>query len=181
MRRTAKLAIAALLAGLLACAPSSAVAAPMPITVAMAPDRVSMVLGGRFTIETTVSNAGTSSTGALLAHLNVASIAGSVYVDPEDWSAERSRQLELQPGEMRTLTWDIQAVNTGNFAAYVVVLPFGGTAVAGDNLVVSSLVKIDVAPRSTLNARGTLPVVLLTPALLGIVAAGTRLRLRRRQ
>jgi hypothetical protein len=180
MRRRISLAVAALLVGLLGCAPARAVAAPIPVTVDVAPNRVSTVLGGRFPIETKITNTGPAATGALLAHLNVASIEGSVYVDPEDWSGDRSQQLELQPGETRTLSWEVQAVNSGSFAAYVVVLPFGGAAAGGQKLVVSPLVRLEVAPRSTLNAGGTLPVVLLVPVLLGIVAAGARLRLRRR-
>jgi hypothetical protein len=179
MRRAA-LVMAGLLTGLLACSPGSAMAMPITVTVEMEPTQVSTVLGGRFTIETEVTNTGTAATGPLLAHLNVASIEGSVYVDPEDWSADRSQQLELKSGEARRLVWEVQAVNAGTFAAYVVVLPFGNTAAAAENLVVSPLVKLEVAPRSTLNAGGTLPVVLLVPVLLGIIAAAARLRLRRR-
>jgi hypothetical protein len=155
-------------------------ALPITVTVAMEPTQVSTVLGGRFNIQTEVTNTGTATTGALLAHLNVASIEGSVYVDPEDWSANRSQQLELQPGETRRLVWEVQAVNSGTFAAYVVVLPFGDTGAAAEKLVVSPLVKLEVAPRSTLNAGGTLPVVLLVPIMLGFIAAAARLRLRRR-
>ena len=172
--------LAGLLVWLLVCTPTPAMAVPITVTVVMEPAQVSTVLGGRFTLETEVTNTGTAASGALLAHLNVASLEGSVYVDPEDWSADRSQELELQPGETRRLSWEIQAVNSGSFAAYVVVLPFGNKSAAGENLVVSPLVKLEVAPRSTLNAGGTLPVVLLVPLLLGFLAAAARLRLRRR-
>ena len=179
MRRRA-LALASLLVGLLAGMPSPAVAAPITVTVVMEPARVATVLGGRFTLETEVTNTGTTPSGALLAHLNVVSIEGSVYVDPEDWSAARSQELALQPGEKRMLSWEVQAVNSGSFAAYVVVLPFGNTTAAAEKLVTSPLVKLEVAPRSTLNPAGTLPVVLLVPVLLGFAAATARLRLRRK-
>ena len=172
--------LAGLLVWLLVCTPTPAMAVPITVTVVMEPAQVSTVLGGRFTLETKVTNTGTAASGALLAHLNVASLEGSVYVDPEDWSADRSQELELQPGETRRLSWEIQAVNSGSFAAYVVVLPFGNKSAANENLVVSPLVKLEVAPRSTLNAGGTLPVVLLVPLLLGFLAAAARLRLRRR-
>jgi hypothetical protein len=104
-----------------------------------------------------------------------------VYVDPEDWSADRSQELQLQPRERRSLSWELQAVNSGSFAAYVVVLPFGDKTAAAENLAVSPLVKLEVAPRSTLNAGGTLPVVLLVPVLLGLLAAAARIRLSRRR
>ena len=70
-------------------------------------------------------NTGATPTGEILAHLNVASIEGTVYVDPEDWSPSRSQQLSLEPGESQKLSWELQAVNAGHFAAYVVVVPFG--------------------------------------------------------
>ena len=82
----------------------------------------------------------------LLAHLNVASIHGSVYVDPEDWAAHRSQEVELQPGEARRLSWEVQAVNSGSFAAYVVVLPFGSTTAAAENLVVTPLATLERRP-----------------------------------
>jgi uncharacterized cupredoxin-like copper-binding protein len=170
--------LAALLTGLLASLPVPAMAVPTTVTVVLEPTQVRTVLGGRFTLETEVTNAGSTATGALLAHLNVASIEGSVYVDPEDWSADRSQEVELQPGESRRLTWEVQAVNSGSFAAYVVVLPFGSTTAAAENLAVTPLAKLEVAPRFTLNPRGALPVVLLVPVLLGVLATATRLRLR---
>jgi hypothetical protein len=177
--RKCVLALASLLVCLLAGMPSPAVAAPITVAVVMEPIRVATVLGGRFTLETEVTNTGTTPSGALLAHLNVVSIDGSVYVDPEDWSAARSQELALQPGEKRTLSWEVQAVNSGSFAAYVVVLPFGNTTAAAEKLVASPLVKLEVTPRPTLNPGGTLPVVLLVPVLLGF-AAVAQLRLRRR-
>jgi hypothetical protein len=155
-------------------------AVPTTVTVAMRPSQVTTALGGRFTLETEVTNTGTASTGRLLAHLNIASIQGSVYVDPEDWAGDRSQEFDLKPGETRRLSWQVQAVNSGSFAGYVVVLPFGEGAAPAESLSVSPLVKIEVTPRSTLNAGGALPVVLGVPALLGFLAATTLLRLRRR-
>ena len=172
--------LTALLVVLLAGVPAPAMAVPTTVTVAMEPAQVTTVLGGRFILETEVTNTGSTATGTLLAHLNVASIDGSVYADPEDWAAHRSQEVELQPGEARRLSWQLQAVNSGRFAAYVVVLPFGSTTAAAENLVVTPLATLSVAPRSTLNPRGALPVVLLVPVLLGLVTAAARLRVRRR-
>ena len=180
MRRTAGLVLAGLVVALLGCTPTTAMAVPTTVTVVMKPTQVATALGGRFTLETEVTNTGTAATGLLLAHLNIASISGSVYVDPEDWARDRSQEFELQPGETRRLSWQVQAVNSGSFGGYVVVLPFDEAAAAAETLAVSPLAKIEVAPRSTLNAGGTLPVVIGVPALLGILAATARLRLRRR-
>jgi hypothetical protein len=173
-----------LLAVVLIClvvgSPAPATAEPITVKATVEPTHVPVVLGDRFTIETTLTNTAASSTGDLLVHLNVASLDSSVYVDPEDWSSERSQQLLLQPGESRTLSWDLQAVNPGSFAVYVVVLPYGDAAARNQELVVGPLARINVAARSMLSAGGALPVVLLIPLLLGVAAAGARLRLRRR-
>jgi uncharacterized membrane protein len=116
-----------------------------------------------------------------LAHLNVASIEGDVYVDPEDWSSSRSQQLSLKPGESRKLSWEIQAVNSGRFAAYVVVVPFGSSVNGNEDLRVSELVRVEVAPRSTLTAGGALPVVVAVPILIGVAAFAALFRVRRRR
>jgi hypothetical protein len=177
MRRGALLAAALLILLMINTAPAGAA----PVTVTVAPDqsRVSTVLGDRFILKTEVVNTGSTPTGTVLAHLNVASVQGDVYVDPEDWSPARSQELSLQPGEGRTLSWDIQAVNSGTFAAYVVVLPFGEAVAGTEELVVSPLVKLDVAPRLTVSVGIALPVVVLIPLVLGVVAAVTLIRARR--
>lgn len=170
--------LAGLLVVLLTCTTAPAWATPLTVEISPDQTRVATVLGGRFTIKTQVANTGNAPTGDVLAHLNVASMQDDVYVDPEDWSASRSQSLTLQPGESRTLTWDIQAVNAGRFAAYVVVLPEGAEVSGSENLVVSPLVKIDVETRAAMSERGVLPVVLAIPLLLGLSAVGLRIRAR---
>jgi hypothetical protein len=171
----------ALVVGLLTWLPAAALAAaPLSLKVGAEPAHVETVLGGRFMITTEITNTGAAPSGEILAHLNVASIEGSVYVDPEDWSPNRSQQLSLQPGESRKLSWEIQAVNAGHFAAYVVVAPFGSKVAGNEPLMISPLVDVAVASKSTLTAGGALPVVVIVPLLLGLAAAGVFYRVRRR-
>ena len=173
------LALAGLLVGVLSGLSVPAMAKPPTVEIVVEPTHIQTTLGEEFTIETEIRNTGDANSGPLLAHLNVASLDNSVYVDPEDWSSERSQELSLQPGESRTLSWELQAVNSGRLAAYVVVLPATNTAGGQQDPVVTPLVRLDVAPRSTLTAAGALPVVLGVPLLLGLTAAGTRYRARR--
>jgi hypothetical protein len=176
------LIMAVLLAGLLLnWLPAAAYAAPLSVEVVADPPVVSTVLGGRFEITTEIKNTGSAPTGEILAHLNVANIEGSVYVDPEDWSANRSQTLSLKPGESRRLSWEIQAVNPGQFAAYVVVVPFGISVAGNEDLKVSQMVKIDVVPRTTLTAGGALPVVIMVPVLIALAAGAALVRVRRRK
>jgi hypothetical protein len=152
----------------------------LSVQVTAEPARIDTVLGGRFMITTELTNTGSSPTGEILAHLNVASIEGSGYVDPEDGSAERRQQLSLEPGESENLSWELQAVNAGHFAAYVVVVPFGSQVAGNEELLISPLVNIAVASRSTLTAQGALPIVISIPLLLGLAAAGVFFGARRR-
>jgi hypothetical protein len=170
-----------LLAGVLSGLPAAAYADPLSIQVVPDPPVVSTVLGGRFTITTEIKNTGAAPTGEILAHLNVANIEGSVYVDPEDWSPNRSQQLSLKPAESRKLTWELQAVNPGQFAAYVAVVPFGESVKGSEHLMISPLVKVDVVPRTTLTAGGALPVVIAVPLLIGLAAGAAFFRVRRRK
>lgn len=176
-----KLLLTGLMAVALTWLPAPALAeTPLSVKVVAEPAQVKTLLGDRFMITTEITNTSATPSGEILAHLNVASIEGSVYVDPEDWSPGRSQQLSLQPGESRKLSWEIQAVNAGHFAAYVVVVPFGSKVAGNEALMISPLVNVDVASRSTLTAGGALPVVVMVPLLLGLSAAGLLFRARRR-
>jgi len=148
------------------------------IAVTVDRTRVDTVVGGRFVLRTRLSNDGDRATGPLMAHLNVASLTSDVYVDPEDWSTQRSQWVDsLAPGEDQQLTWQLQAVNQGSFDAYVVLLPTEGPD-PGTPLTVSRSVYLGVAGRQTLSASGALPVVVVVPALLGVLVV-LRTRARR--
>jgi hypothetical protein len=162
--------------------PASA-AAPGPartVQVTVGQSRVSAAVGDRFTVRSRISNSDAAPSGPLIAHLNVASLTRDVYVDPEDWSSSRSRDLApLAPGGSTTLSWEIQAVNAGSFDVYVVLLPAGPAPTGASPLVASPPVHVMVAARQTLTAGGSLPVAIVVPVLLGLSGFAARYRLRR--
>lgn len=173
--------IAALLLALAATA-----AAPAPASASAARDRIAIEvdrttvdtrLGRKFVVRTTISNRAPSPTGPLVAHLNVLSLRTGVYVDPEDWSSRRTQFFTLSARESQTLTWNLQAVNAGSFGAYVTVLR---PDAAGRRPITSRAVQIAVAERKTINSSGILPLAIGIPALIGLLAAGTRVLRRRR-
>ena len=148
------------------------------VTVTLDREQVDTPVGGRFTIRTRLVNDGDTATGPLIAHLNVASLTSDVYVDPEDWSTQRTQWVDpLDPGQDLELTWRLQAVNVGSFDSYVVLLPTGGRP--GTLLSVSPSVRLRVSSRQTLSGGGVLPVVIAVPALLALLV-GYRARSRRR-
>jgi hypothetical protein len=153
-----------------------------PPRVIMTWDRAQVTtrVGDHFTVRSRIFNAATASTGALLAHLNVVSLTSDVYVDPEDWSSARTQTVDpLAAESSHTLTWPIQAVNSGSFDVYVVLLPDGPGSAGKGPLWVSPPVHVEVAGRQTLSAGGALPVVLGVPILIGLAVGAARLRARR--
>ena len=179
MRAWVCLAFAALAAlGVIAAAPAAA----QPtggVEVTVDQPRISAVIGDRVTIRAHVTNSGSTASDPLIAHLNVASLTGT-YVDLEDWTAAPTQHVQpLEAHATAALSWDIQAVNAGRFDVYVAVLPNGPTSSGTGPAVASSPVEVRVAGKRTLNAGGSLPVVIAVPLLLGGAALGARVRLRR--
>jgi hypothetical protein len=130
-------------------------------------------LGKKFSFQSTISNRGSSTASGLIAHLNVLSLRPGVYVDPEDWSSNRTRYLAPIPaGGLTTVTWRIQAVNAGSIGVYVAVLPRSGAG----RPATGPTIRVEIAERKTLNSGGILPLALGVPALLGALTVGLRLR-----
>jgi hypothetical protein len=174
----------AVVAVLLAVLPGAPAAAPTPadpatVAVAFTQAEVNVLVGDLFTLRSEITDLGPTPTDVLLAHLNVASLTDDVYVDPEDWSASRSHQVEpIAGGATTSVDWQLQAVNVGTFDVYVVLLPDASTTAGTGPLVVSPPVHVTVGARATLNAGGALPVAIAVPLLVFLLALAIRLRTR---
>jgi hypothetical protein len=154
-----------------AIAPTAAAAQPTTPTVTFEQRQISAVTGQVVSLESVVTNPGSAPTGKLIAHINVTSLEG-VYVDLEDWSQDVTVHVDPVPaGEETPLDWEVQAVNSGRFAIYVVLLPQDGGP-----LIVSPPVQVTVTARRPLNAGGALPVSIAVPVVLGLITLATRYR-----
>jgi uncharacterized membrane protein len=168
-----------LAACVVACA-LAVVSAASAARVTVATDRahVTTSIGDKFHFRTTVTNLGPAPAERLIAHLNVLSLSSGTYVDPEDWSSQRTRYLApVPPGGSVTIDWRVQAVNSGSFGVYVAALPASAPPVAP---VVGATVRVDVAHRQTLNSGGILPLALGIPAALGALTVSAWIRRRNR-
>jgi hypothetical protein len=164
--------VVAICALLLALAPAAANAA----TISLSRAQVTTKLGDTFAFTSTIANRDSTPAAGLVAHLNVVSLTRGVYVDPEDWSSDRTQYLPVVPaGRTITVPWKVKAVNGGHFAIYVAVLPVNG----GSAPVVSAALDTRVTEHKTLNSSGVLPLALGLPALLGAFAVTIRGRRRR--
>jgi hypothetical protein len=148
------------------------------VTVTTDRAHVTTSIGHKFRFRTTIANHGSPTAEHLIAHLNVLSLLAGTYVDPEDWSSQRTRYLApIPPGGAVTIDWRLQAVNSGSFGVYAAALPASGPPVAP---VVSPTVRVDVAHRQTLNSGGILPLALGVPAALAVLTVAAWIRRRNR-
>jgi uncharacterized membrane protein len=142
---------------------------------------VSLHAGESMTMTSTITNSGTSATAPLVASLNFTSMDSGTYVDPEDWAPNRTRKVDgLEPGASTELSWTINPALDGNVAAYVVILPDSADLTVRP-LVSSPAMYLHVSTKKALNPGGVLPVVLIVPAVLGVVFSAMQFGSRRRR
>jgi hypothetical protein len=157
-------------------AAGSAQAAVPNLSVEVDRTAISTTLGKDFIVRSTITNRGSSPTSDLVAHLNILSLRPGVYVDPEDWSENRTRYLAPIPaGGSTTLSWTVTAVNPGSIGVYVAVFPSSGAG----RPVTGPTVRAAIAERKTIDSGDVVPVAIGVPALLGALALGIRIRRRR--
>ena len=139
--------------------------------------RIAVGLGGKFAVRTTVTNDGAAPARGLIAHLNVLDLTGNTYVDPEDWSTNRTKYLDPIPaGGSATITFSGQAVNSGSLGLYVAVLDRKGSP---RRPAITPTIRLDVSARRTLNAGGIAPLAAGVPALLAALTLGVSFSRRR--
>jgi uncharacterized membrane protein len=166
-------ALAAALACVAAAAPVAA-AAQAPVDVSLSRQEVSTRLGDGFAFSSRIENRGDTTLDGLVAHLNVVGLSSGIYVDPEDWSEERTKSVRsLGPGESAEIDWNVKAVTGGEAAIYVAVLQR-----SAPDTFVSPAMDVRIAETKDLNTDGVLPLTLAVPAM--IAAAAVVVRRRRR-
>lgn len=171
------------LAGFLLCAavltPESAAAAgAADVSVELDRTELSTSIGQRFGFTSTIRNNSDEPMEGVVAHLNVLGLDPDIYVDPEDWSSERTQFLDPLPAhESARLTWEVQAVSPGDLAIYVTVTRQEGA----DDVTASKALRVSVAQARKLNAAAAAPLVIGMPAgvLVLLVLATVRRRRRR--
>ena len=119
---------------------------------------------------TVVQYNGTEESTPMLVAMNIVNLGAGDPVDPEDWSPERTQELEpLEPGESTELSWTINAILEGDYLAYMTVIPEPGGDGQTSQPVSSPGVRLVVAAYSPLNPRGILPVTLGVPIGLSLI------------
>jgi len=182
-QRSSSSSVYGILAAFLLCTaavapPASAAAGAPGVTVELDRTDLSTKIGQRFDFRSTIRNDSDEPMEGVVAHLNVLGLDPRIYVDPEDWSSERTQFVdELAAHESEQLDWEVQAVSPGDLALYVTVTMRQGA----DDVTSSKALKVSVAQARKLNAAAAAPLVLGMPAavvLLLVLATVRRRRLR---
>jgi uncharacterized membrane protein len=129
--------------------------------------------GEQFSFESTLRNTGDSQSG-LIANLNIVGADPDIYVDPEDWSTERTQFLDdLPAGESTQLRWTVRAIDAGELMLYVAV-----SSTDADSVAVSGPLHVTVTGQRVVNPQNVVPLVMATPvavlALLGLTLVRRR-------
>ncbi len=147
-----------------------------PVTVELDKTQASIGLGQTLKFTSTVRNTGEQEVTGAIAHLNVLAAEPGVYVDPEDWSGERTQYLDpIGAGEEETLEWEMQAVNSSRFIVYVAIT----SSEAAGAVIASKSLRLDVAAERTLDASGLVPIAAGVPGLLVLLMGLVIVRRRR--
>jgi hypothetical protein len=136
---------------------------PHAVSVNFNQPDVQTTVGQRFRPISTIRNNGDKTLSGLVAHLDVLSVRPDVYVDPEDWSSQRTVYLDPLPAHGTvSVPWKVQVVNKGRLVVFVTVTRKNGRAVvdSGDGL------RLSASARRTIDTNGVLPIVLGIPAVV---------------
>jgi hypothetical protein len=156
-------------------------AAAGDLAVSVSESERSVLTGETFTFTSEITNNGSSASPPLIANLAFVAIDHSTYVDPEDWSPQRTVSVApIAAGSSLTLTWTVKPVLAGDVAVYVVVLPEPPALVSAGPLAASPAIPLHVEEHRAINPGGVLPVVLAVPGVLALAFAGLRVARSRR-
>lgn len=151
------------------------------LTITVSETERSTLTGDEFSFTSVIKNVGTKATPPLIANLAFVAIDGETYVDPEDWSGDRTLHIgSIAAGDSTTQRWTVSTVLQGDVAAYVSVLPAPPDLTPDSPLAVSPAIQMHVREDRKLNPGGVLPTVLAVPAVLVAAFAGLRVVRRRR-
>jgi hypothetical protein len=173
-------AVALVVTGMAASLPALAQEGGGDLTITVDETEKTTLTGDVFTFTSEITNEGSEKTSPLIANLVFVSLDPENYVDPEDWSPERTVQVgPISANSSLTLTWTVKTVLPGEVAVYVTVLPAPPGLSPESSLANSPAIQVHVREDRKLNPGGVLPTVLAVPAILAAGFVGLRLARRR--
>ena len=125
--------------------------------------------GGQIEFKTVATNHGAEKSPPLNMAMNIVLVGKGDPVDPEDWSPQRTQQVEsLAPGESVEQSWAVEAILAGEYIVYLTIIPKPKGPEATSQPVSSPGIHLTVRPFANTNPGGVLPVAIGMP--LGLIA-----------
>lgn len=177
MNRLVRALLVGLAAAAVTAAPANADAPDAVASVQISQDTTTAraAIGEPFSFTTTVRNPGDQPLTGLVAHLDIVGLDPDVYVDPEDWSSQRTQYLPPVPAHGATrLSWSVNAVNPGRLVVYVSLV-----TATGDSVVTGPALHAEVSAQQRLDAAGVVPVAVAVPTVVLALLVAARVRRRR--
>ena len=151
---------------------------PLQITVDM--DHKLTSTGDRIEFNTVVTNKGNDASLPFNVSMNIIKIGTGDPVDPEDWSPERSQEINsLKAGESAEQSWAVDMILSGNFMVYMTVVPIPVTPDASTQTFSSKGIHFTVKQTPNANPGGVLPFAIGIPLALTALTLFVRRRFRR--
>jgi len=150
-------------------APSAAAEQALEISVDL--DYKIVSAGDEIEFNTVVTNNGAEESPQLNVAMNIVKTGKGDPVDPEDWSPERTQEIEpLAPGESVEQSWTVDAILEGDYMVYLTVIPKPDGPETTSQPVSSSGIHLTVEPFANTNPGGVLPIAIGIPIALVLVS-----------
>jgi ABC-2 type transport system permease protein len=151
---------------------------PLQIAVDLGYQTISA--GQKIAFNSIVTNNGTETSPPLHVAMNIINMGSGEPVDPEDWSPERSQELEpIAAGQSAEQAWSVQGILQGNYMVYVTVIPTPSGPDATSQTTSSSGIHLIVKPfANAQNPGGVVPIAIAIPTALTVVSLLIRRRWR---
>jgi hypothetical protein len=138
--------------------------------------------GDEIDFNTEVTNSAAAASPKLVVAMNIIKLGSGDPVDPEDWSPERTQQVDpLQPGELAELSWTVEAILDGDYMVYMTVIADPGASDATSVPISSPGIHLTVKAFQSTNPGGVLPIALGIPIALTVATFLLRRYWRRDQ
>ncbi len=153
--------------------PSAVVASGLEISIDK--EFATVKTGDEIEFTTQVTNTADAASSTSIVAMNIIDLRKGDPVDPEDWSPERTQDVEpLEPGAQVEQSWTVEAILDGDYMVYMTVIADPEGADATSLPITSPGIHLTVVPFQNTNPGGVLPIALGMP--LGLVVISVLLR-----
>ncbi len=153
--------------------------AEQPLEISIDMEYQTVKTGDVVEFATVITNNGEVESPPLHVAMNIINLGQGDPVDPEDWSPERTQELEpLPPGESAELSWQVNTILDGDYMVYMTVVPKPASPESTTQPVSSPGIHLTVQAFTRTNPGGVLPIAIGIPVALALGALFVRRRWR---